>query len=213
MRTHTIKQLQAYGIAVVALLVCLFTENSFAMTHVVMFGGSLGFVYSPSSFSAKVGDTVKWEGAFGTHPLSSTTIPASAASWHMASGGSFSYVITAAGTYNYYCDLHFSLGMMGSFTATAATGIDARMVTSPEHFSMNTVTVQGRNMVQFYVPDAGTITLKLFDLTGREISTVLSRPLPAGVHEAAIGNFPAGLYFLKLFAGGDILVRTVHIVG
>jgi len=28
-----------------------------------MFGGSLGFVYSPSSFTAKVGDTVRWEGA------------------------------------------------------------------------------------------------------------------------------------------------------
>jgi plastocyanin len=212
MRNLAFRKIQILGIAMAALFTCFFTENSYATTRVVMFGGSLGFVYSPSSFTAKVGDTVKWEGAFSTHPLSSTTIPANAASWHMGSGSTFSYVITVAGTYNYHCDVHFSIGMVGSFTATGTTGIDAQIVPRSENFSMNTVSVQGRNMVQFNVPNAGRITLKLFDLTGREISTVFSRSLPAGAQEAVIGNFPAGLYFIKLFAGGNTLVKAIQIV-
>jgi hypothetical protein len=46
MKTRTVKPIQ-----IVALLLCFFTVNSFAMTHVVMFGGSLGFVHSPAQFN------------------------------------------------------------------------------------------------------------------------------------------------------------------
>lgn len=209
MKNLTFRRNQIFGIAMVALLGCFFTENTYATTHVVMFGGAVGLAYFPSSFTAKVGDTVKWEGSFSVHPLASTTIPANAASFKMTSGSTFSYVITVVGTYNFHCTVHL---FTGSFMATEATGINPQIIPSSENFSMNTVSVQGKNVVQFVVPNTEAVTLKLFDLTGREVSTVLSRSLDAGAHEAVIGNFPAGLYFIKLFAGGNSLVKELQIV-
>lgn len=93
-----------------------------AATHIVKFGGSAGFKYVPASFSAAVGDTVRWEGDFIVHPLSSTTIPQGSQSWHVSSGGSFSYIIPVPGVYYYKCDLHS--GMTGDFRA-GATGISS----------------------------------------------------------------------------------------
>jgi plastocyanin len=68
---------------ILAIILLLAVNNDWATTHVVQFGGSLGFVFSPKDFSATVGDTVEWEGDFSVHPLSSTTIPANAPSWQI----------------------------------------------------------------------------------------------------------------------------------
>ena len=205
MKTRTVKPIQ-----IVALLLCFFTVNSFAMTHVVMFGGSLGFVYSPSSFTAKVGDTVRWEGAFGTHPLSSTTIPSGAASWTSTSGSTFMYVIKVVGTYHFQCNIHFSLGMTGSFTATAATLNITQIPVSQGQFSMNVGSIQGKNMVRFSIPNAGLVKLQMFDMSGREMSTILNEPLSAGPHQIGFGPLPAGIYSIRLSNEGNAISRTMQ---
>ena len=212
MRSRTTKHFYNYVIEVLVVSICLFTENSFALTHVVMFGGTLGFTYSPSSFSASVGDTVKWEGAFSTHPLSSTTIPATAASWHSETGSVFTYVITVAGTYHYQCDVHFSLGMTGSFTASATTINAAQRYPQQGNFSMTVLSLQGKNIVRFTIPYAANVMIDVFDMKGRAISRILSQSLQAGSHQALLGPFPKSLYCLKLYAGGNSLVRTLQVV-
>jgi plastocyanin len=202
MKTRTVKLIQ-----IVALLLCFFTANSFAMTHVVMFGGSVGSAYSPSSFNAKVGDTVKWEGSFSVHPLGSTSIPANAASFQMTSGSTFSYVITVVGTYNYHCTVHL---FTGSFTATAATLNITQIPVSQGQFSMNVGSIQGKNMVRFSVPNAGLVKLQMFDMSGREMSTILNEPLSAGPHQIGFGPLPAGIYSIRLSNEGNAISRTMQ---
>ena len=109
-----------------------------AATHIVKFGGSAGFKYVPASFSAAIGDTIKWEGDFTVHPLSSTTIPAGSQSWHVSSGSSFSYVIAVPGVYHYKCDVHS--GMTGDFQA-GATGIShpVRQIDPPNTSTTNQI--------------------------------------------------------------------------
>lgn len=101
-------------------LLCVFLPaHVFCATHTITF---TNFSYNPSQLNVFVGDTIVFSGNFAAHPLSSTTIPSGAQSFHVSSGNSFTYVVTVAGTYNYRCDFHSDLGMNGSFTASVLSG-------------------------------------------------------------------------------------------
>ena len=185
----------------VGLFVGVLLTAGFAVTHVVQFGGSLGFAYSPKSLSAKVGDTVEWEGSFSTHPLSSTTIPTQAASWHNASGATFMYIIKVPGTYNYQCDVHFSLGMVGTFTATSATEV-LQPSSAAKQLDLQTIVLQSRNALVFSLPQAERVKVTLFTILGKEITTKVNGFVPAGHHEVVLGPLAKGFYFVKFTAGG-----------
>jgi plastocyanin len=186
------------GVVLVSLL--LAGDNTWATTHIVQFGGSFGFTYSPSSFSAKVGDTVTWQGDFTMHPLSSTTIPATAQSWHNGSGSSFSYRIAVAGTYNYHCDVHFSLGMVGSFTASPSAVIYSAPKQSADRNALITGTTSGKSFIRFTVPDARQVSLSVMDLQGRTLATIVGRTLPAGTYREPLDGaiMARGIYFVNL---------------
>jgi plastocyanin len=200
-----------------AVILFLVVKSNWATTHVVQFGGSFGFTYSPSSFSAKVGDTVRWEGDFSLHPLTSTTIPANAASWTNTSGTSFVYIITVAGTYNYHCEIHFSLGMTGSFTASessvqqGAPWANARLT---DHVMFVNAFAPGKSSVTFFVPFTGFVTLEVFDLLGHKVATLVNQVKTAGTYEVTLKTAVPirGLYFVKLAGDGEEMVRTVRIV-
>lgn len=175
-------------------------EGTWATTHVVNFGGSLGFVFSPSNFTARVGDTVKWQGDFTMHPLSSTTIPAGAQTWHNAAGSSFSYRIAIPGTYNYQCDVHVSLGMVGSFNAnpSAVTYLAPSLVA--DRTTIVTMTNSGKSSIRFTVPGTQRVLLSIMDLQGRALATIMDRSLTAGTYSVPLnGAIKAkGIYFVTL---------------
>lgn len=56
--------------------------------------------------------------------------------------------------------------------------------------------------ITFDLPRAGDVTLKLFDVLGREIETLLNEPLAAGTHahNLTASQLPSGVYFVKLSA-------------
>jgi len=77
------------------------------------------FSFSPASFTAVVGDTVKWVWSAGTHTTTSTSVPAGANTWNNpmnSSNTTFEYIITTPGNYNYWCAIHTTM-MEASFTA------------------------------------------------------------------------------------------------
>jgi hypothetical protein len=61
--------------------------------------------------------------------------------------------------------------------------------------------------IQFEVTSVGqssqTVTLKVFDLLGREVKTLVNEKLQPGIYEVSFdaGNLPSGTYFYKLTAG------------
>ena len=111
-----------------------------AATHIILFGGGVGLNYSPNSLTVAVGDTIQWQGDFIFHPLSSTTIPAGAASWHNETGTIFNYTVPVPGTYNYHCDNHFFLGMTGSFVAVDNSVLDVPNLLLPANSSTGVAT-------------------------------------------------------------------------
>jgi plastocyanin len=188
----------AWGIALIMATFC-----AHSTTHVIQFGGSFGFTYSPSSLNVLVGDTVKWEGDFSMHPLSSTGVPAGALSFHNGSGSVFAYPIKIAGTYHYQCDNHFSFGMIGSFVA-ATTGVEEKQTSlQPGSFRLeqnfpnpfNSSTVIG-----FSLPVSQRATLKVYSMLGREIATLADGIMPAGDFTVRVdGNkMQSGIYYYRL---------------
>jgi hypothetical protein len=71
----------------------------------------------------------------------------------------------------------------------------------------------GSMRVQYGVATEGAVRLSILDLQGREVSVLVSGVQPAGWHSGgwsgadARGRAPAGLYFLRLQAGGRTFVQ------
>ncbi|MDQ2753788.1 MAG: plastocyanin/azurin family copper-binding protein [Bacteroidota bacterium] len=82
------------------------------------------FQFTPSTVNAAVGDSITWTWVGGSHTTtcdpasqgSGNSLPAGAATWNLpmnSTNKSFTYILTVAGTYNYYCIPHAAFGMTG----------------------------------------------------------------------------------------------------
>jgi plastocyanin len=194
-------------------------KNAGATTHVVKFGGSLGDVFSPKSFTATVGDTVMWEGDFSIHTTTSTSVPSGAATWSFGpvSATSFSYVIKVAGTYDYQCNVHVSLDMVGSFEASASSVMNDPFIAPKQgvvEFDVATIVLQGKPMIRLNLPSTQFVNLQVFDLRGNIVSTLFHRMVEAGTHLVAIDNrFQTdGFYIVRLSGKGPGSSRTLHFI-
>ncbi|MCB2200453.1 T9SS type A sorting domain-containing protein [bacterium] len=70
----------------------------------------------------------------------------------------------------------------------------------------------GHTRIQFNVPEATEVTLSVFDLQGRLVTTLLNESLQAGDHTTTLdaNDWPSGTYFLRLHTPvGEITRKTV----
>ncbi len=61
------------------------------------------------------------------------------------------------------------------------------------------------------MPETGFVTLKIFDVLGREVATLINEELNAGEHETvfdAVG-LSSGIYFYQLKAGNYIEAKKM----
>ncbi len=181
-----------------------------AATHVIKFGGSLGETYSPNSLTVATGDTIIWEGDFGFHPLSSTSVPAGAASFHNGTGTVFNYVVTAPGIYNYQCDAHFSFGMTGTFTAILTDVKNNLTSLLPNEFRLYQNYPNPFNpstLINYQLPFSGTVTIKIYDALGKEVETLVNDRRTAGYYsvEFNAGKLSSGIYIYTISANNPSL--------
>lgn len=66
-------------------------------------------------------------------------------------------------------------------------------------------------IIRFTVPEAGHVSLKVFDLLGREIATLLNEERAAGTHRVSFdaGRLPSGVYFYKLESAGKVAIQKM----
>ncbi|MBC8172819.1 MAG: hypothetical protein H7X71_02840 [Chitinophagales bacterium] len=110
--------------------------HAFAVIHTITVGCCL---YTPSTLTANCGDTIRFQWVNFSHPTVSET-----AAWTTfpmdAANPTKDIVLTTAGTYPYYCDIHGDpggIGMSGTITITCTpppcttpATITAGMITS-----------------------------------------------------------------------------------
>lgn len=70
--------------------------------------------------------------------------------------------------------------------------------------------------ITYKLPFAGYVSLKIYDLMGREIAILVNEYLPAGIYNSQflIGNsqFPSGVYFYQLKVGNFIQTKKMMLI-
>ena len=68
--------------------------------------------------------------------------------------------------------------------------------------------------LSFQLPEAGYVTLKVYDMLGNELETLVNAVRPAGVHEVTFnsGNLSSGLYLYKMNSGNFEKTRKMLLV-
>ena len=172
-----------------------FISLAHATKHVVTVQN---FMFSPSSFSATIGDTVEWQWINGGHTTTSRTgmIPAGAATWSNpmnSSSTTFDYVITKAGTYNYWCAIH-TVAMEASFSVTTTAVPYVESFTTLASVFPN----PANNRVDFHLNTcAETNILTVIDIQGR---VVLRKPLNDLDNMIDVSEWTKGIYFYQVNA-------------
>jgi len=69
----------------------------------------------------------------------------------------------------------------------------------PNPFNPNTI-------IRFKIKDSRLTTLKVFDVLGREVSTLVNEQLKPGTYEVDFdgSNYPSGVYFYSLYINGEL---------
>ena len=120
-------------------------------------------VFTPSSLTITVGDTVTWTNNGGSHNVDGriATYPNNPASFYSgaASGASwtFSHTFTVAGSYTYDCTPHVNFGMVGTVTVNPAP---ATITPCSDLFFSEYIEGSSNNKaLEIYNPTNGTIDL------------------------------------------------------
>ena len=69
-------------------------------------------------------------------------------------------------------------------------------------------------LVPFSLAEAAQVSLRVYDLLGREVSVLVEGPLSAGVHEVVFeaSHLPTGVYLIRLEAAGTVQIQRVTLM-
>jgi len=169
------------------------------------------FSFTPTQLTINVGDIVKWTNLGGFHNVvaddnSFTSGVASTANWV------YEFVFNSVGTFPYYCVVHGGPGgseMSGVITVEAATDVTDKDF-SIDGFELNQNYPNPFNpstTISYHLPITSQVTLKVYDVIGNEVATLVNEEKPAGKNEVSFnassvpGGLSSGIYFYKLQAG------------
>jgi len=165
------------------------------------------FSFTPSNFTANIGDTVEWVWSSGSHTTTSTSVPNGAATWSNPMNNSnttFKYKITTAGTYNYWCAIHTS-SMEASFTVNLA-GVPA--VSNSSKFIAQVFPNPANDIanVRYYLPANSNVEINVYNEAGKAVKLYSGFNIGEGYHiqEINVSEFSTGIYYCRIITGISI---------
>ena len=205
---------------ILILLSVMFLSKAFSTTFTVHVGYMGLRVFFPNSITnVHVGDTLNWVWDSGQfHTTTSTSVPTGAATWDhpIDNGVSFSYVVVISGDYNYWCSTHGPLfGMTGSFTVLPSGIQRTGSVVNNYELAQNFPNpFNPSTTIKFSIPKSSFVTLKIYDISGREIQTLVNNNLPIGAYNFTFDatEISSGVYFYKIVAGNFIEIKRMALV-
>ena len=139
------------------------------------------------------------------------------------SGAAENYVVDALGrltsvTYDNGGSIHYTYDANGNIlsivTTLSPTAVDGEPVPALEFaLGQNTPNPGSTRMsISFSTPSRGNVTLRVFEVSGREVAALVNGVLEAGRHIVRFDarRWAAGVYFYRLEAGG--LTKTRRLV-
>jgi plastocyanin len=145
--------------------VILFSGNMFAQTkHIIEVTKN---VFTPDNLKINPGDTVEWRNTDGFHNVNGTmaTYPMNPESFGNSAGTdwTYSHVFSMPGNYDYQCDPHVDLGMIGKIEVTSGATKHIVEVTknvfTPDNLKINVGdTVEWRNSDGFHNVNGTMVT-------------------------------------------------------
>ena len=198
---NKMSKISKFFIAALAITALILPQSSFAIKHVVAFGGCLGAAYCPSYFSANIGDTVQWKGSFAKYTLNSTLIPRGADSFHIDSGTTFSYIIKVGGIYNYKGNDN---RMHGCFYVHCWSAVRQEPINQVSRNSFAKSFVSGgRTFISLNIQGNELVTASILSVNGEKLATLINNILEPGVHSIPLNGIKAGTYIVRLSVGNQ----------
>ena len=197
------------------------TILAFVFVPVTIFSQSVyvieatNFEFTPKNITVEIGDTVRWKNVEGNHNVvaddgSFTSGSASTSSWV------YDHVFTSAGENPYYCVNHGSAGgngMAGNVTVEVPTGV-AKQNGLINNFKLEQNypnPFNPKTNIQYAISSRQFVSLKIFDVLGNEIATLVNEEKLAGEYEVAFNatGLPSGIYFYQLKAGSFVQTKKM----
>jgi hypothetical protein len=125
---------------------------------------------------------------------------------------------------NIYINVHSSLFTGGEIRGTLRLGSGVPTAvrnensgTVPDEFSLAQNYPNPFNpstTIKYRIDGKVQVTLKVFDLLGREVATLVNEEQPAGEHRAVFNasRFSSGIYFYQLHSGGRTLTNKMMLL-
>ncbi len=171
-------------------------SKTFAVTDTIRVGD--GFAFTPDSLTIHLGDAIVWiyNGSGIMHTTTSISIPGSATAWNNplnSTSTTFTYTPTVEGTYNYQCNFHFSMGMVGKFIVDPPLSVN-----NVEKLNDFTITPNPASTEIKLHGSVSVMSVKVFDLSGRYIGTLEQTHSASSDTYFNISLIPAGMYTLQI---------------
>ena len=176
------------------------------------------FSFSPAELIITVGDAVRWTNVSGTHNVladdnSFTSGSAAPAPWE------FTHTFTTAGDNPYYCEPHGGPGGQGMagviFVQSAVSVPEDELIANDFELMQNYPNpFNPSTKINFGIPNTSFVNLKVYDVIGNEIATLINEEKPAGNYSIDFnaGELSGGIYFYQIKAGSFIETRKMTLL-
>jgi len=170
------------------------------------------YSFSPATVTITLGDTV----IFSLNSAHNA-MEVSQATWNAdgnTSDGGFDtpfggglVIPSHTGTYYYVCGIHYSMGMKGSITVSAPTGVIDPHQSVPHEFSLHQNFPNPFNpttSISYALPVESRVMVRVFNVQGEVVATLVNEVQAAG-NQSVIWNANAlasGIYIYRLEATG-----------
>lgn len=105
------------------------------------------------------------------------------------------------------------------FRTTTQTGVDEETTVMPAEYALMQNYPNPFNpstVISYQMPEAGRVTLKIYDILGNEVASLIDEFMPAGNHSYNLNigryNVSSGIYFYSLTAGSFHQVKKMTIL-
>lgn len=171
------------------------------------------FAFVPQQITILQGDTVEWKNRDNMGHTSTSGSPGEPNGlWDsgiISKDQTFSYVFDTSGTFNYYCKPHPWMTGVVTVNPKPDTGDTVVVGVTEKYGQTLSILDAGNSYITVYLPEAGYVSLILYDASGREISLVAQGNYVAGLYKISKPEVKSGVYFIRLVTGKLAVTRKI----